>query len=70
MRKLKKIQKIATLIPYRKGDKWGYIDKKGKIVIPIQYDDAWPFSDNGLARVKVNGKWGYIDKKGTQYWED
>jgi hypothetical protein len=64
MRKLKEIQEIATLIPYRKGDKCGYIDKKGKIVIPIQYDDADFFSE-GLASVKINGKWGYVDKKGN-----
>jgi hypothetical protein len=64
MRELKKIQKIATLIPYRKGDKWGYIDKQGEIVIPIQYDDAGFFSE-GLARVRVNGKYGFIDTKGN-----
>lgn len=64
MRKLKKIQKIATLIRYRKGDKWGYIDKQGEIVIPIQYDDAGFFSE-GLARVRVNGKYGFIDTKGN-----
>ena len=61
---IKKIQKIATLIRYRKGDKWGYIDKQGEIVIPIQYDDAGFFSE-GLARVRVNGKYGFIDTKGN-----
>jgi hypothetical protein len=64
-----KKETIATLIPYRKGDKWGYCDRNKKIVIPIQYDGAMPFNE-GLARVKVKGKWGYIDTKGTQYWED
>ena len=64
-----KKETIATLIPYRKGDKWGYCDWNKKIVIPVQYDDAWLFSE-GLALVKVNGKWGFIDTKGTQYWED
>lgn len=32
------------------GDKWGYIDKKGKLKIPAIYDGANPFSE-GLALV-------------------
>ena len=59
-----KEEAIAMLIPYRKGDKWGYCDWNKKIVIPIQYDDAYVFSE-GLAAVEINGKWGYIDKKGN-----
>ncbi|MGC9000874.1 WG repeat-containing protein, partial [Caldisericum sp.] len=47
---------IATLIPYRKGDKWGFCDRNKKLVIPAVYDGADPFSQ-GLARVEVNGKW-------------
>jgi len=51
------------LIPHRKGDKWGYIDKEGNMVIPPVYDEAHIFS-GGLAPVKFNSKWGYIDTKG------
>jgi len=58
-----KEEAIATLIPYRKGDKWGYCDWNKKIVIPIQYDGAGLFSE-GLAAVMVNGKWGFINTKG------
>ncbi|WP_308575635.1 WG repeat-containing protein [uncultured Fusobacterium sp.] len=46
-----------------KHDKWGYIDKTGKIVIPFEYDKANDFS-GGLAAVEKNGKWGYIDRTG------
>lgn len=53
------------LIPYRKGDKWGFYNKDKKIVIPIKYDYAKPFSE-GLAPVKLNGKWGFIDKEGKE----
>lgn len=42
---------------------WGYIDKTGKVVIPIQYEDAHPFK-MGLAAVKKDDKWGYINKSG------
>ncbi len=41
--------------------KRGFKDKKGNIVIPAKYDDAYPFSE-GLAGVYVNGKYGFIDK--------
>ncbi|MBN1525499.1 MAG: WG repeat-containing protein [Spirochaetales bacterium] len=44
--------------------KCGYIDKTGKVVIPVQYQDALAFS-NGYAGVRMNNKWGLIDKSGT-----
>lgn len=43
--------------------KWGFIDEKGKEIIPLIYDDASDFED-GLAKVKINGKWGMINKNG------
>ncbi len=51
------------LIPYYKGDKYGFIDKTGEVVIPFKYDCASSFS-KGLAAVKLDGKWGRIDKTG------
>jgi len=59
-----KEETIAMLIPYRKGDKWGYCDWNKKIIIPIQYDDAELFSE-GLAAVEINDKCGFIDTKGN-----
>ena len=35
--------------------------KTGKVVMPLKYDEAWPFSE-GLAAVKLNGKWGFISR--------
>jgi hypothetical protein len=37
---------------------------KIKIVIPLQFDDAWGFSE-GLACVKINGRYGYINETGS-----
>lgn len=34
------------------GDRWGYIDEQGTMVIPLQFANAWPFSE-GLAAVLV-----------------
>jgi hypothetical protein len=53
------------LIPYRKGDKWGFCTPDKKMVVQPKYDDAWSFSE-GLARVKLNGKYGFIDKTGKE----
>ena len=51
------------LFPVRQGDRWGYRDAGGRMVIVAQFDSAGGFSE-GLARVKVDGKWGYIDTRG------
>ncbi|MEO0044175.1 MAG: hypothetical protein RL329_3623 [Bacteroidota bacterium] len=44
-------------------DKWGFIDKKGKVQIPYEYDDVKTFR-NGHAVVSKGGKnnWGLINK--------
>jgi predicted DNA-binding WGR domain protein len=44
-------------------NKWGYINKEGKVVIEPQFDEA-EFFNEGLARVQMNNKWGYINKEG------
>jgi serine/threonine protein kinase len=52
---------LPDLIPYRKGNKWGYVDRDLKIKITCIYEAAKPFSE-GLAIIKKNGKSGFIDK--------
>jgi len=61
-------------------EKWGFIDKTGKIVVPPKYcdvfgGDVYGFMDaggfrDGLAKVQVGdwetGKWGFIDKTGKE----
>ena len=58
-------QQNQELIPYRKGDKWGFCTPDKKVVIQPKYDDALPFHE-GLARVELNGKYGIIDKTGKE----
>jgi len=45
--------------------KWGYINERGGVVIPFQYERAMAFSE-GLASVAPSdrAKWGYIDREG------
>jgi len=58
-------------------EKWGFIDRSGKIVIEAKYDDTRAFSE-GFAAVNVGavlkrgsphdsragGKWGFVDRSG------
>jgi hypothetical protein len=46
------------------GSKWGYIDAKGKVVLPANYDHAEDFQENGLAIVGLMDKSGVINAKG------
>jgi len=45
------------------GQKWGFIDRKGNIVIPPFFDFAEDFAD-GRALVENDGLWGIIDEQG------
>ena len=45
--------------------KYGYIDKNGKEVVALQYDEASYWFTDGLAAVKLDGKYGYIRTDGT-----
>lgn len=49
--------------PMKIGDRYGYQDKSGMIVIDPLFDEAGDFQA-GLALVKVGGKLGYIDTRG------
>ena len=45
------------------GDKEGFINRAGEIVIEPQFDNALPFL-GGLAQVKIGGKYGFINQAG------
>lgn len=47
------------------GDKWGFIDEKGNIVIPARFDKCRSFSE-GYALVKEGRSIYFIDKKGNK----
>src|SRR5712692_2633540 len=54
----------TALAAVKIGDKWGYIDRTGMMVIQPQFSRADDFSD-GLAYVFSSDKRGFIDKTGT-----
>ncbi|MFH1258481.1 MAG: WG repeat-containing protein [Elusimicrobiota bacterium] len=70
----KSTEESIALFRVEVNDKWGYIDKTGKIIITPQFDEARTFSE-GLAAVAtieklksnadlVNRKWSYINMTG------
>lgn len=45
------------------GDRFGFIDNKGTVKVPLEYTAVTPF-ENGIAYVRdINGKWKKISKK-------
>ncbi|MEG1762147.1 MAG: WG repeat-containing protein [Bacteroidales bacterium] len=42
---------------------WGYVNTKGKLSIPPQFDAAYPFHD-GIALIRMGDKFGFINLKG------
>ena len=59
---------IATQSNPRAILKYGFIDKTGKEVIPLKYDDIYTFSDQieEFALVRLGGYYGFIDKFGKE----
>ncbi len=52
-----------TLFPVERDNKWGFIDRSGQIVIPLQFEDASDFHE-GLALATAKGKRVFIDATG------
>lgn len=53
-----------TLTVKREKEKFGYADETGKMVIKAQYAKAYPFGEDGRAKVQKGDKWGYIGRDG------
>lgn len=52
------------LIPYMAGDKWGFIDDEGKIIINPQFLAAGVFQEDVALVASSEGKYGFIGKDG------
>lgn len=63
------ILKDNTLFLSKKDGKYGFVDKKGNVVVDYIYDDATEQNEYGFVAVKKNGLWGSIDSKGKQIIE-
>lgn len=58
-------QALPDLIPYREGQKWGYCDSTGKVIIIPAYDAAHLFHGE-FAIVMLGYKYGLINRKGDE----
>ncbi|MCR9132270.1 MAG: WG repeat-containing protein [bacterium] len=63
----------VELFPVLLNGEWGYINKKGAMVIEPRFQRAYDFSE-GLAVVRESWRWKYIDETGEEafdgYFED
>jgi hypothetical protein len=50
--------------------KVGMVDKTGREIIPVKYDDIWStvFQEEGFIGVTLNGKKGFVDFYGNEYF--
>lgn len=56
-----------AVYPIQKNEKWGYMNRKGDIIIPFQYDDAEDFKDGKAKAGMISGSnilYGFIDRNG------
>lgn len=44
--------------------KWGLIGKDGKWTVEPEFDEIYPFTDAGVAEVRIKNKYGFINTKG------
>ena len=56
----------GNMLAVKENGKWGYVDNTGTMAVPLIYDEAKPFGDNGLAAVKKDGLWGFINTAGEE----
>lgn len=59
----------SLLLRIQIGEKYGFIDENGKIVIEPQFDDASLLFSEGLCYVQMNNKKGLIDRNGIMIVE-
>ncbi len=50
----------SDVAPAKKGGKYGFIDRTGKVAIPFVYEDAW--TSGPYLAVRKDKKWGVVDK--------
>lgn len=54
-----------TLFLSKKDEKYGYVDKSGKVVVDYIYEDGTEQNSSGFSAVKKDGVWGSINKVGA-----
>lgn len=63
VRTMRRIKWYPFVLKTKDGDKWGYMDEKGRYVIRPVFQDARDFQENGLAIVKKGNYYGIINEE-------
>lgn len=53
-----------SIFAYKQDNKWGFVDKSGKVVVDCTYDMVTEVNEYGFAGIKKDGKWGSINANG------
>lgn len=53
----------GKMIAFKKGDKWGYVNPKGEVIIEPKYVQAKSFANKYAAVCNKDGEWGFINEK-------
>lgn len=53
-------------MPALRDGRWGYLDTTGSEVIPLRFDDAFGYEDEGVATVRLDGRLARIDMAGSE----
>ena len=51
------------LIPFRKGDKWGYSNQKKEVIVEPIFDMTYPLQE-GMGLVVIDKMYGFVDSTG------
>lgn len=61
---IKDIYPANTLYLSKQNGKYGFVNKKGIVIVDYIYDDATEQNEYGYSAIKKDGKWGAIDSEG------
>ena len=61
---IKDIYPANTLFLSKQNGKYGFVNKKGIVIVDYIYDDATEQNEYGYSAIKKDGKWGAIDSEG------
>src|SRR5258708_1034543 len=62
----KAIDYSGALFPFKQNDRWGYISRAGKIIVPPKFNSAGFFSE-GFAHVSVGKRSGFINSSAVLF---
>jgi hypothetical protein len=54
---------VCGLSLVKKSGKYGFVNKEGKVVVPLIYDESSTMSE-GYAPIRLGEVWGYVDSNG------